>query len=65
MTRTRLNPLAAGLVAAYPLITAFAWRDLRRRPADQIRGSKTLWRVLTVLNAGNSLLYLLVGVRRS
>ncbi len=30
----------------------------------QVRGSKTIWRVLTALNTGNHLLYYLVGRRR-
>jgi hypothetical protein len=43
------------------LITTAAWRDLKRRRPEQIRGSKTLWRILTALNTGGSLAYLVIG----
>ena len=46
------------------VVTAMVWRDLRRRPASQLRGGKNLWRVLSALNTGNSLIYVLVGRRR-
>jgi hypothetical protein len=43
------------------LVTAAAWRDLKSRRPDQIRGSKTLWRILSALNTAGSLAYLLIG----
>jgi hypothetical protein len=60
-------PPAAGplAVAAHVLLTALVWRDIARRPASELRGSKNLWRFLTALNTGNHLLYLLVGRRRT
>jgi hypothetical protein len=45
-------------------VTAITWADLKRRPAEQIRGDKLVWRVLTALNTGNSVLYWLLGRRR-
>jgi hypothetical protein len=38
------------LGAAQLAFLAAAQRDISRRPADQIRGSKTLWRLATLLN---------------
>lgn len=46
------------------LVNTFVWRDLAQRPPGSVRGGKTLWRVLTGLNSGNGLLYLLFGRRR-
>ena len=45
-------------------ITSVVWRDIARRDPSQLRGSKAIWRALTAMNTGNSLLYLLVGRRR-
>ena len=46
------------------IMTALVWRDIGRRDPSEIRGNKTIWRVLTALNTGNHLLYYLVGRRR-
>ncbi|SDS64398.1 hypothetical protein SAMN04488543_2111 [Friedmanniella luteola] len=59
-TRTVLPALAA-----HAVLTALVWRDIARRDRADLRGSPTLWRVLTALNTGNHLVYLLVGRRRS
>lgn len=50
-------------LAAHVALTALVWRDIDRRDPSRLRGSKTLWRTLTALNTGNSLLYLTVGRR--
>jgi len=49
---------------AHVLITASVWRDIENRSLTGLRGSKALWRGLTALNTGNSLIYLAVGRRR-
>jgi hypothetical protein len=51
-------------IAAHLLVTTIVWRDIDRRAPGELRGSKTFWRVLTGLNTGNSLIYLLLGRRR-
>lgn len=51
------------ILVAHLSLTALVWQDIQRRNATQLRGSKTLWRVLTGLNTANSLLYLLIGRR--
>jgi hypothetical protein len=43
---------------------ALAWRDLGRRTTSEVRGPVRFWRVLIVLNPGNSLIYWLFGRRR-
>jgi hypothetical protein len=54
-----------GFIALSLGIVVFAQNDLRRRPASQIRGSKTIWRLVS-LNALGALIYLCWGrVRRS
>jgi hypothetical protein len=65
MANTRPNPKVLALVmVVHVLVTAFVWKDIDRRPAQAIRGSKGLWRFLTALNTSHSLVYLLVGIRR-
>ena len=44
-------------------ITALTWRDLNSRPDAQIRGNKTLWRVVSALNTTGSVAYWLFGRR--
>lgn len=56
--------LAAVALLVHLVVTSLVWRDIDRRRAGGLRGGRTLWRVLTGLNTGNSLLYLLVGRRR-
>jgi len=50
----------AGVIAISIVVVALAQNDLRRRPAGQIRGNKTLWRVVS-LNALGALIYLSMG----
>jgi hypothetical protein len=50
-----LGAVSVGLVAA-------AERDIQRRPADQVRGSKLLWRLLC-LNAIGAVSYFRWGRR--
>jgi hypothetical protein len=59
-SRPKRTALAA-LVLAEAGLAALTWRDLRRRPASQIRGSKRLWRVVSIINPGNSVAYWLIG----
>ena len=66
MKGTKPNKLVLLLVAVgHVAVTAITWADIKRRPAEQIRGDKLVWRVLTALNTGNSVLYWLLGRRRS
>ena len=47
------------------IIASFTWRDLRRRPAELVRGPKLFWRVWSMLNTTGSVAYWLVGRRRA
>jgi hypothetical protein len=51
------------IALAHLTVTAVTWRDIGRRPAREIRGSKTLWRILSGANTTGSLAYVLVGRR--
>jgi hypothetical protein len=51
------------LVLAEAGLAALTWRDLRDRPAEEIRGSKRFWRIISTINPGNSVAYWLVGRR--
>jgi hypothetical protein len=53
----------AALAVSLVLVTA-AQRDIQRRPAEQIRGSKPLWR-LACLNALGAVGYLRWGRRQA
>jgi hypothetical protein len=55
--------LLALIVGAHLVIAALTWRDLRWRPASQVRFNKNVWRVASGLNTAGSLAYLLVGRR--
>jgi len=64
MARMGSRPKRIALVAlvlAEAGLAALTWRDLRRRPAEEIRGSKRFWRVISTINPGNSVAYWLVG----
>jgi hypothetical protein len=50
------------LIAVSLLLVGAAERDLQRRPADQVRGSKFFWR-LVCMNALGSATYLRWGRR--
>jgi hypothetical protein len=49
-----------GFLALSLAVVAVAQNDLRRRPASDIRGKKTLWRLLS-LNALGAMIYLCWG----
>ena len=43
---------------------AAAMSDIRRRPAEQIRGSKRVWRAAAFVNYAGPIAYFLFGRRR-
>jgi hypothetical protein len=55
--------VVSALVAAALALVAAAERDIQRRPADQVRGSKALWR-LVCTNALGAVGYFSWGRRR-
>ncbi|MCW2817800.1 MAG: hypothetical protein JWR42_587 [Marmoricola sp.] len=64
--RTRRLIVAGSAVEG--VLKAAALMDLRRRPAEQVRGSKTAWAVaITFINSAGAApaVYLLRGRRRS
>jgi hypothetical protein len=66
MARPKPSPrLIAALAVAHVVVTTLVWRDLRRRTDDQVRGSKRLWRVASMANMSNSVVYVLIGRKRS
>lgn len=60
-TRKPNKFVLAAIAAAHLSITALTWRDLNRRPAGQVRGSKILWRALSGANTGGSVAYWVFG----
>lgn len=65
VARTRKVPLWVWpIVAAVHLpVTARTWRDLRERPASEVRGNPTVWKALAATNISWSLAYWLLGRR--
>lgn len=61
MERKR-NPILLVLLG-HVLVTSWTWRDIQSRPAERIRGSKRLWRMLSGVNTLGSLGYWLIGRR--
>jgi hypothetical protein len=65
----RLSPTARralwALVALEVVLIAAAERDIQRRPADEIRGPKLLWRVVVTQNVIGPVAYFSLGKRRS
>lgn len=51
------------LLIGHVLVAAWTWRDIRQRPAQQVRGSKALWRVFSAVNTLGSVTYWLIGRR--
>jgi hypothetical protein len=45
-------------------LLAAAWADLRRRPAEQIRGGKGRWAIISMVNTVGPIAYFLAGRRR-
>lgn len=65
MSRQRPRPRAViPALIAHIFLTGLVWRDINRRDPSELRGSKTLWRILTAMNTGNHALYMLIGRRR-
>lgn len=65
---SELSPMArfGTIVAAVVQLTLLiaAQRDISRRPAEEIRGSKALWRVASLVNFIGPGTYFVVGVKR-
>ena len=66
MTKERKSLLVALYVALIHVpVTVLTWRDLNSRPADQIRGPRVLWRLLSAANTGGTVAYWLIGRRKA
>lgn len=54
------------ILTGHALAAAWTWRDIRQQPAEQVRGSKTFWRIASAVNtlgSLGSLGYWLIGHR--
>ena len=50
-------------VIGHVIVAAWTWRDIQQRPAQQIRGRKSVWRLLSAVNTLGSASYWLIGRR--
>jgi Phospholipase_D-nuclease N-terminal len=62
-TLSRRLILVPGVVEVSLLLAALI--DIRRRPADQIRGSKRIWTALAFINIVGPVAYFALGRRRA
>jgi hypothetical protein len=51
------------ILTGHALIAAWTWRDIRQSPVEQVRGSKTFWRIASAVNTLGSAGYWLIGRR--
>jgi len=51
------------VLAGHALAAVLTWRDIRDQPAQQVRGSKTFWRIASAVNTLGSVGYWLIGRR--
>lgn len=56
--------LIVGLGVVQVSLAAASWVDLARRPAEEVRGSKGLWALLTAVDFVGPLAYFTYGIRR-
>ncbi len=61
-TRQRTAVIGGGVVQLALQVAAL--RDLRRRPAGQVKGSKPMWAALSFVNTLGPLAYFAFGRRR-
>jgi hypothetical protein len=62
----RPNKLVLAIIAVVHLTAVtLTWRDLRSRPAAQVRGPKRVWQLASALNTSGSAAYWLFGRRRA
>jgi hypothetical protein len=65
-SKSKPNPaVLAALAVGHVGVKSLTWRDIRRRTDAQVRGKKKWWRTASAMNTTNSLLYFVVGRRRS
>jgi len=57
------KPVLGAVLVVHVTVATLTWRSLRNRPAAQVRGSTTLWRVASALNTLGSVAYWLFGRR--
>lgn len=55
--------ILAAIAVVHLTALTLTWRDLRDRPAERVRGSKTFWRIASAVNTGGSAAYWLFGRR--
>ncbi|MFA1541361.1 PLD nuclease N-terminal domain-containing protein [Actinomadura monticuli] len=60
----RERSFIAGATVVQLSLLAAALVDLRRRPQDQIKGSKRLWRMLAFINFAGPISYFLFGRKK-
>lgn len=64
MERKPNKYILAATAVVHIVVVALTWRDIKDRPAGQVRGNKKFWKIFSALNMGNAALYWLVGRRR-
>jgi hypothetical protein len=55
----------AVIAVVHVTVMTLTWRDLRSRPAADVRGNKKAWRVASAVNTLGSVAYWIFGRRRA
>lgn len=63
LTTAQKSGIVAGIVVQVALLIA-ALADIRRRPAEQINGSKRMWAALSFVNYVGPIAYFVFGRKR-
>lgn len=63
LTTAQKSGVVAGIVVQVALLIA-ALADIRRRPAEQINGSKRMWAALSFVNYVGPIAYFVFGRKR-
>lgn len=61
MSKPVNKPVLVIGLAVHVTAATLTWRDISRRPADRIRGTKTAWRIASAVNTIGSVGYWLVA----
>ncbi len=59
------RPVLAVLIVLHVIVTIVTLRDIGHRTEDQVRGPRWFWRIVAPLQMGNSVVYWIVGRKKS
>lgn len=65
-TKRKPNKLVLAMVGVVHISAmTLTWRNIRNRPARQVRGNKAIWRTASAMNTAGSAAYWIFGRKRA